>query len=130
MYSKVVSRLESFGYELVDGDLASIRFCMDKVENLIKNDCNITDIPAGLAPVAVDMVAGEFLQAKKTFAPDTLTGLDLDGYAVKQIQAGDTNTTFATGDGTQTDEQRLDALILHLLNDGRGQFACYRRLRW
>ena len=85
-------------------------------------------IPAGLEHVAVDMAAGEVLQAKKTFAPDSLSGLDLD-YAVKQIQQGDTNTVFATGEGSLTAEQRLDAFIRSLLS-GEKEILHYRRLKW
>ncbi len=75
------------------------------------------------------MAIGEFLLAKKTFAPDDLTGFDL-GPAIKQLQEGDTNTVFVTGEGTMTPEQRLTALISHLLTYGRDEFACYRRIRW
>ena len=74
------------------------------------------------------MAVGEFLLAKKTFAPDSLSGLDL-GAAVKQIQAGDTNTVFATGEGSQTAEQRLDAFISHLLSREE-EILHYRRLAW
>ena len=82
-----------------------------------------------LVCIAVDMAVGEFLTAKKTFSPDSIAGLDLD-YAVKQIQTGDTNTVFATGEGSQTAEQRLTAFISYLLTYGKGEFACYRRIRW
>lgn len=129
MLEKVTERLKSFGYELVDGDKAILNFSIQKVENTIKNDCNVSSIPDGLMNIAIDMVVGEFLMAKKTFSPDDIPGLDL-GYAVKQVQAGDTNTTFAIGEGTQTQEQRLDNFINYLLTYGRYQFSCYRRLRW
>lgn len=99
------------------------------MENTIKNDCNTPSIPDGLVNIAVDMAVGEFLTAKKTFSPDSIAGLDLD-MAVKQIQTGDTNTVFATGEGSSTPEQRLNSFLNYLLTYGRDQFSCYRKIRW
>ena len=129
MLEMVKERLKSFGYELKEGDEVILNFSIQKVENAIKNDCNTPSIPDGLVNIAVDMVVGEFLTAKKTFAPDDITGLDLD-FAVKQIQTGDTNTVFATGEGSLTAEQRLNAFLNYLLTNGKEEFSCYRRLRW
>ena len=129
MLEMVKERLKSFGYELQEGDEFALTFSIQKVENTIKNDCNTPSIPDGLVNIAVDMAVGEFLTAKKTFSPDSIAGLDLD-YAVKQIQTGDTNTVFATGEGSQTAEERLMAFISYLLTYGKGEFACYRRIRW
>lgn len=125
----VVKRLGSFGYTVKDSDDFIISFCMDKVGNSIRNDINVAEVPEGLEHIAVDMTVGEFLFSKKTFQPDDLTGFDL-GYAVKQLTTGDTTTVFATGDGTETDETRLTTFINYLLNYGKGQFACFRRVRW
>lgn len=129
MLEQVKDRLRSFGYEFQSEDKAALAFCIGKVESTIKNDCNVSEIPEGLVHIAVDMAAGEFLTAKKTFAPDSLAGLDL-GLAVKQIQEGDTTTVFSTGESTQTDEQRLTAFLNYLLTYGRDQFSCYRKIRW
>jgi methionine aminopeptidase len=129
MLERVKERLQSFGYELKDTDDTILVFCISKVENTIKNDCNISEIPEGLVYVAIDMIIGEFLTAKKTFSPNDITGIDLD-VAIKQIQAGDTNTVFATGEGSLTAEQRLNNFINYLLTYGKEQFSCYRRLRW
>ena len=126
--SVVKERLKSFGYEAGEEDELSLAFCVDKVQNSIKNRTHLNKVPSELEHVAVDMAAGEFLQAKKTFAPDGLSGLDLSA-AVKQIQAGDTNTVFATGEGSQTAEQRLDAFIRILLT-GENKILHYRRLKW
>lgn len=129
MLEQVKKRLESFGYVLKDGDKAILSFSIEKVTNTIKNDCNVPSVPDGLVNIAVDMAVGEFLTAKKTFSPDDIAGLDLD-YAVKQIQEGDTNTVFATGEASLTPEQRLNSFLNYLLTYGRDEFACYRRLRW
>lgn len=129
MLEKVIERLTSFGYTTVtDGDKVLLNFAIDKVTSTIKNDVNWQNIPEGLLHIAIDMVIGEFLTVKKVFSPDDL-GLDLE-YATKQIQEGDTSVTFTTGESSQTDEQRLDALISHLLTYGRDEFSSFRRIRW
>lgn len=129
MLDMAKERLKSFGYEFKDGDNAILAFSIRKVENTIKNDCNVSAIPEGLKCIAVDMAVGEFLTAKKVFSPGDIAGLDLD-YAVKQIHTGDTTTVFATGEGSQTSEQRLNSLLNYLLTHGRSEFSCYRRIKW
>lgn len=129
MLELLKERLQSFGYEIQEGDETILSFCIGKVEATIKNDCNVSEIPEGLVYIAIDMACGEFLTAKKTFAPDSIAGLDLTA-AIKQLQEGDTNTVFATGEASQTAEQRLDSFLNWLLTYGRDEFSCYRRLRW
>ena len=129
MLERVKERLESFGYALKEGDEVLLNFSIQKVENTIKNDCHVSSIPDGLANIDIEIAIGEFLTTKKTFSPDEIAGLDLD-FAVKQIQEGDTNTVFATGEGTLTPEQRLTAFLNYLLTHGRDEFSCYRSLRW
>nr|DAS85210.1 MAG TPA: head to tail adaptor [Caudoviricetes sp.] len=129
MLERIKERLQSIGYAVKDSDDIAINFAMQKVENTIKNDCNISAIPDGLMNIAIDMVVGEFLMSKKTFAPDDLLNFNLDA-AIKQIQEGDTNISFAVGEGSKTDEQRLDSFIDYLLNYGRDEFITYRRFRW
>lgn len=125
----VKERLKSFGYEVRENDKSALAFCIEKVRSTIRNETNGRDVPEGLEHIAVDMAAGEFLLAKKTFSPDDIAGLDLSP-AVKQIQAGDTNTVFVTGDAGMTPEQRLDNLISYLLTHGRDELSSYRKLRW
>lgn len=126
--STVMERLRTFGYEPREGDEFSLEFCVDKARSSIKNRTHQKNVPKELEHVAIDMAAGEFLLAKKTFAPDSLTNLDLST-AVKQIQIGDTNTVFATGEGSLTAEQRLDVFISRLLSR-ESEILHYRRLRW
>lgn len=129
MLERIKERLQSLGYTVKDSDDIAMNFAMQKVENTIKNDCNVSAIPDGLTHVAINMVVGEFLMSKKTFAPNDLLNFNLDS-AVKQIQEGDTNISFAVGEGSKTDEQRLDSFIDYLLNYGRDEFITYRRFRW
>ena len=129
MKKRLRERLAALGYAVQGADETLLVFALDKAVGSIKNDCNLADLPEGLQRIAVEWAAGEFLQAKKAFAPDDLAGLDLEA-AVKQIQAGDTNVVFAAGEGSQTPEQRLNQLINYLLSYGRSELACYRRFRW
>lgn len=126
---KVKDRLQSLGYEAREGDGPALAFCVEKVRSTVRNEVNWQDVPEGLEHVATDMAVGEFLLFKKTFQPGDLEGLDLE-YAVKQIQQGDTNTVFATGEASLTPEQRLTAFISHLLSYGRAEFNAFRRIRW
>lgn len=127
MLEDVTKRLESFGYEVTEVDNWIIEFLIQKIENSIKADCNINTIPEELHEIAVDMVVGEFLLNKKSRGQ--LEGFDLE-VAVKQIHEGDTSVTFAIGDGSKTPEERLDELILYLMNYGKGKFAAYRCIKW
>jgi len=127
MLEDVKARLASFGYTVTEADAWILDFIIQKVENHIKNDCNVDAVPEGLHNIAVDMAVGEFLLSKKSTGQ--LTGFDLST-AVKQIQEGDTNITYAIGSGDSTPEQRLDMLISYLMNHGKGEFASYRCFKW
>lgn len=122
----VIKRLESFGYTVQEADTWAIAFSIQKVENNIKNSCNTTVIPLGLESTAVDMVCGEILFVKKQSG--TLEDFDLE-MMVKQVQAGDTNITFAVEKSVSV-EQRLDTLFSYLINGGKDEFACYRKIKW
>jgi len=93
----------------------------------IKNLSNLSEIPEGLENVAVNMAVGEFLNLKKSSGQ--LAGFDLEA-AVKTIQEGDTNISFAIGEGSSTPEQRLNSLIDFLINGRVGEIYRFRRLVW
>ena len=122
----VLKRLVSFGYNLKEDDGWVICFAMQKVENHIENSCNTTDVPDGLFYVAIEMVCGEFLLAKKQTGKLTLTDLDLD-CAITSIHEGDTTIQFANG---MSDEEKFNSFLNHLLRDREGDFVCYRRIKW
>ncbi len=129
MMERLKQRLESLGYEVKETDTESLTYCLDKARNSILNDIHWREIPENLEHVFLDMAVGEFLLAKKTFAPDDLANLDLTA-AVKDIKEGDATVSFATGGGSMTPEQRLTSYINYLLSGGKGEFASFRRLRW
>jgi hypothetical protein len=122
----IKNRLAFFGYTILDSDALALNFVIDKVENKIKNECSITEIPDGLYQVEIDRICGEFLFAKKQSGQ--LTEYDFD-LIEKQIQDGDTTVTYAIEAG-QTPEQRFDKLIKNLMECGKGEFASFRRLKW
>lgn len=127
---KILQRLMSFGYTPSEADSWMITFCMQKVENHIKNSCNISEIPDGLKKIEIDRICGEFLFSKKqTNQLNADNGFDVE-MAIKQVQAGDTNVTFAVGEGSETLETKLNALISYLMNYGEGDFVCYRQIKW
>lgn len=127
---KILQRLVSFGYKPIEEDSWMITFCMQKVENHIKNSCNISEIPDGLIEIEIDRICGEFLFSKKQSGQlNADNGFDVD-MAIKQVQAGDTNVTFAVGEGSETLETKLNALISYLMNFGEGDFVCYRQIKW
>jgi hypothetical protein len=122
----IKNRLAFFGYTILDSDALALNFVIDKVENKIKNECSITEIPDGLYQVEIDRICGEFLFAKKQSGQ--LTEYDFD-LIEKQIQDGDTTVTYAIEAG-QTPEQRFDKLVKALMDSGKGEFASFRRLKW
>ena len=129
MINDIIQRLASFGYEVTETDEFALSFILQKIENHIKNSCNISLIPEGLYQIAVDMVCGHFLNEKKSVNVESLKGFNLDS-AIKSIQEGDTNITFAIGEGSKTPEQRLDAFVTYLMTYGEKDFVNYRCLTW
>ncbi len=125
-FTAVLQRLVSLGYKLKENDDWILCFAMQNVENHIKNTCNITSIPDGLFNVAVDMVCGEFLFAKKQSGQLEITDLDLTG-AITSLSEGDVSISFDTN---STDEEKFNLLINHLMTKGKGDFVCFRKLKW
>lgn len=121
----VLDRLVSFGYIPKEHDSWVISFAMQKVENHIKNSCNIASIPDGLFNVAVDMMCGEFLLAKKQTGKLNMTDLDLSG-AVKDIREGDVSISFSGS----SDEDNINQFLNYLLHGRDGELICFRKLAW
>ena len=127
MIEEVKARLASFGYEVGESDEWMLTFLIQKVENHIKNICNVSTIPEELLNIAVDMVVGEFLFNKKSTG--NLAGFNLE-IDIKQMQEGDTSITYAIGDGDLTPEKRLDLLIDYLMNRGKNEIISHRSIKW
>lgn len=130
MREDIIERLASLGYTFDEGkDGWVIGFLIEKVTNTIKNKTNLSEIPEGLYQVVVDMVCGEFLKAKKASGDLNGFAANLDVVALKQKSQGDTSVSFAV-DKTMSAEERLEAVIDHLLNYGKPQFLRFRRFVW
>lgn len=113
MRDKAVAMLTALGVAgAADDPLLDI--VLNNVQWRIKNLSNLSEIPEGLESLAVSMAVGEYLNMKK--CSGQLEGFDLDA-AVKSIQEGDTNITFALGEGSSTPEQRLNSLIDYCLHE-------------
>ena len=126
MLEDVTNLLKALGITVPDGDPLLGVICKS-VEERVKNETNQQEIPAGLHYMAVEMAVGQYLSWKKDAGQRE--GFDLEA-AVKQIQEGDTNITFAIGEGSATPEQRLNNLINYLINGRTREFIRYRRLLW
>lgn len=122
----IAARLLCLGYIVTSEDTWLIDFTISKIENDIKNQCNVDVIPDELYQTKVDMIVGDFLFVKKNMGQ--LTDLDFS-VAVKSIQEGDTNITFAIGSGSSTPEQRFDAIVNSLRNPSIN-FGSFRRIKW
>lgn len=127
MREKVVVMLTALGVAGAADD-PLLDMVLTNVQWRIKNLSNLSEIPEGLESLAVSMAVGEYLNMKK--CSGQLEGFDLDAAAVKSIQEGDTNITFALGEGSSTPEQRLNSLIDYLINGRIGEIYRYRRLVW
>lgn len=131
--SLVEMRLLTLGYPVTEADQKILSHVTGHAAQYVCTFCNFPrcpdDIPGSLRYVTVDYAVGNFLQHKKTFAPDDLTNLNLD-VVVKQITTGDTTTVFATGEGSQTDEQKLNSFISYLMTYGKQELNSHRKVKW
>ena len=117
-------RLEGFGYAASDEDNALLEICRQRVEDSIRNICNIPEneeLPRALSPIIVDRMCGEFLFTKRMSGQ-----LDISP-AVKQIVEGDVSVSFSD---SASDGERLDGLIDRLMSCGENELVRFRRIRW
>lgn len=128
MRDDVVALLDALGVAGA-GDDPFIPYLINSVTERVKNETNQPEIPEGLHWLTVELVVGEYLTFKKNAGQLDMNGLDFEA-AIKQIQEGDTNTVFATGEGTLTPEQRLDSLIAAMRSLNMAEIYRYRRLVW
>lgn len=126
---KLLSRLDCFGYKVTESDDWCLSFSINKIINHIKNVCNIKTIPKELEELVIDKIVGELFFSKKQSNQLDLDSMKFD-IAVKSLQMGDASISFATGEGSSTDEDKLNALINYLINKGEKDLICFRKLRW
>ncbi len=125
LVSCVFKRLLDFGYTVLEADVYLVVFSIQKVDKLIKNECNVSAIPEGLKNIAIDRVCGEVLFSLKS------TKKLLDSYTFENVpesvKIGDTSISFG---GSVSEEQRFDILINKLRTCGEEEFICYRKIKW
>ena len=98
----------------------SIDFISEVVERSILNDINQAEVPVELERVVTYRTLGELIKLQgKNILGDT------DDMA-KPIEIGDTKIEF-NGEPLSV---RLTTLADALTNYGKGELACYRRLKW
>lgn len=126
MTETVVNRLVSLGYTPTDEDILTIAFSMQKTVNHVLNQIGHSTIPEGLVEIVVDMICGEFLNAKFLSGQLDLNGLDLDGM-IQSVSQGDTSVSFSA---EGSDEAKLKGLLSWLIHGKEGDLICYRKMRW
>lgn len=124
----VTERLKQFGLASVDADAAG--WCLEKASAYFCNECNTGAVPDGLVPAAVDVACGEYLRQKKLFAPEEFVGIAADIGNAGAVTIGDTSVTFKTASENDNGVTDMDSFIRALLDEGKGQFSCFRKVRW
>ena len=125
-FEMLLNRLVSFGYTLQEGDCFEICFNSQKVENHIKNNCNINAVPEGLYEIAVDRICGEFFFGRHQTGSLVIADLDLDGM-FSSIKEGDTQVNFSSD---SSEEAKFNSLVQTLRESGEGDLVCYRKIKW
>jgi len=125
MIGDVKNRLASFGCAVENTEVWVLDFIIQKATNHILNACNITSIPEELYQIAVDMVAGEFLQGKKASGQLEETAI-LSSGAVKEIKEGDTTISFEEDNPSR----QLNTLISFLMRGYGEDLISYRCMKW
>lgn len=124
MIENIKERLASLGYECVESDDFALKFTIDKAEQHIKHFCNISEVPACLEHVLVDMVCGEFLLAKKSMGQ--LSSVQIEPI-VKRLTEGDTTVEY---NATTDREATFNAYLTKMAHGHEADLLAHRKLRW
>lgn len=116
----VLQILESWlGYDAIS-DVNIIEYMIDAETQHILNDINQKELPSELQHVLVYRVIGSYITTNKNKL------IEADGEMASSIKMGDTEVQFKGADKAS----RLQELATALSGYGRGDLACFRRLRW
>lgn len=116
----VLQILESWlGYDAIS-DINIIEYMIDAETQHILNDINQKELPSELQHVLVYRVIGSYITTNKNKL------IEADGEMASSIKMGDTEVQFKGTDKAF----RLQELTTALSGYGRGDLACFRRLRW
>lgn len=116
----VLQILESWlGYDAIS-DVNIIEYMIGAETQHILNDINQKELPSELQHVLVYRVIGSYITTNKNKL------IEADGEMASSIKMGDTEVQFKGPDKAS----RLQELATALSGYGRGDLACFRRLRW
>lgn len=116
----VLQILESWlGYDAIS-DVNIIEYMIGAEIQHILNDINQKELPSELQHVLVYRVIGSYITTNKNKL------IEADGEMASSIKMGDTEVQFKGTDKAS----RLQELATALSGYGRGDLACFRRLRW
>ena len=119
----LLRRLGALGCQV--GESFPLAFAVRKAEMEILNYCHIDLIPSVLYPLLADRAMGKYLYDLKQTGKLEIGSLDLSG-VVSELKEGDVSISFSGS----SDESKLDQLLQMLMETGKGQLACYRRVRF
>ena len=119
----LIRRLDSIGCQVEES--FPLAFAVRKTEVEILDYCHIDLIPSVLYPLLADRAVGKYLYDLKQTGKLEMETLDLSG-AVSELKEGDVSISFSGS----SDESKLDQLLHMMMETGKGQLACYRRIRF
>ncbi|MBS6396677.1 MAG: hypothetical protein KH452_05950 [Clostridiales bacterium] len=119
-------RLESLGCQVDASQIWNLAFCVRKSEVEVLDYCHIDLIPVVLHPMLCDRACGRYLYDRKQSGTLDIESIDLSG-VLTSLSEGDVKVSF---NAATSDEAKLDALLGLMMNTGKGQLSCYRKVRW
>lgn len=117
----VILRLSGFGYTVTDADQGLLTYVIAKIEQDIKNFCNIAEVPDELGYAWTEAVCADFLRSKlSTGTLENVSGI------VKSISEGDTTVSFSE---TSTPESQL-LTCLNSMSLKMSDLVRFRKMVW
>ena len=127
LWNDILIKLEFFCYEATEKDVEMLAQCLTKVENKIKLNCNLSEVPYGTIDLEVaDAVIGEFLGLKKALNQLDISSIDL-GTALSSVSMGNTSVSFNPSD---SDSAKLDSVITTMKSSLERIYPCLRTVKW
>lgn len=127
LWNDILIKLEFFCYEVTEKDIEILAQCLTKVENELKVECNLSEVPYGeIDLIVADSVIGEFLGLKKALNQLDISSLDLSN-AIASVSMGNTSVSYNAND---SDSAKLDVVINTLKSSIKGVYPCLRKIRW
>ena len=107
-----------------------LEISLQATKEMILNETNQEELPAGLRMATVYRAAGQYLMLKQERGKSGEREAEAaENALVKRIKEGDTDITYAVHDEL-TPNQRFDVMVAALQGAGEQQVARYRRIIW